>query len=195
MSDIRLCAKPKIHYADLLEALSRKKDLSEIDLGQDPSEDYRSDYFTFVMQDQMTLIHVIQDQSTSIPYVLISGYASQEAAQSIYASGIVYSIEEIKYRCLHDRHADDKIDAICRLGIASYFEMDREVVDIFQYYLRDPDVGVRQSAVFATSFVGWREFEKMLLYTANHDPDLRVAEIAESAIRIMRESDWLSERA
>ncbi|WP_309737633.1 hypothetical protein [Paenibacillus sp. SORGH_AS_0338] len=79
--------------------------------------------------------------------------------------------------------------------IASYGEPSAEVLHIFELYLRDPDVRVRQSAVFATSFIGWQEFEKMLVYTASHDPDSRVAEIAESAIQIMRDSDWLSERA
>lgn len=194
MIDIRLCTKPNLIFLHILEALSNLPYLSKLETKQDADEHARAEYFTFVMEDQSTLVHLINDQSTSIPYLLISGEACQQLAYHLYQSGIVYSSKDIQYRCLHDQHVDDKIDAICRLGIASYGESSVEVLDIFQLYLRDPDVRVRQSAVFATSFIGWAEFEKMLMYTADHDPDARVSEIAESAIQIMRESDWLSER-
>ncbi len=195
MNDIRLCTKPKLRFFDILEALSNLQCLSTLEGTQKTKEQQTSEYFTFVMDDQSTLVHLINDQSTSIPYLLLSGPDHQQLAYHLYQSGMVYSSKDIQYRCLHDQHVDDRIDAICRLGIASYDEASSEVLDIFQLYLRDPDVRVRQSAVFATSFIGWREFEDMLVYTATHDPDSRVAEIAESALRIMRESDWISERA
>ncbi|MFD1989639.1 hypothetical protein ACFSGI_06710 [Paenibacillus nicotianae] len=195
MNDIRLCTKPNMLFLHILEALSHLPYLAKLDTKQDKDEHASAEYFTFVMEDQSTLVYLINDQSTSIPYLLISGPACQQLAYHLDQSDIVYSSKDIQYRCLHDQHVDQKIDAICRLGIASYGEPSADVLHIFQLYLRDPDVRVRQSAVFATSFIGWQEFEKMLVYTASHDPDSRVAEIAESAIRIMRESDWLSERA
>ncbi|WDF52399.1 hypothetical protein PQ460_08330 [Paenibacillus sp. KACC 21273] len=195
MKDIRLCTKPNLLFLHILEALSNLPYIAKLDIKQDTTEYATAEYFTFVMEDQSTLVHLINDQSTSIPYLLISGPACQQLAYDLYQSGLVYSSKDIVYRCLHDQHVDQKIDAICRLGIASYGEPSAEVLHIFELYLRDPDVRVRQSAVFATSFIGWQEFEKMLVYTASHDPDSRVAEIAESAIQIMRDSDWLSERA
>jgi len=195
MNDIRLCTKPNLRFFDILEALSNLEYLSTLEETQHTKEQKTSEYFTFVMEDQSTSVHLINDQSTSIPYLLLSGPAHQQLASQLYQSSIVYSSKDIQYRCLHDQRIDDRIDAICRLGIASYHDVSTEVLDIFQLYLRDPDVRVRQSAVFATTFIGWKEFEDMLAYTATHDPDLRVAEIAESALRIMRESDWMSERA
>ena len=63
-------------------------------------------------------------------------------------------------------------------------------MDTFKQYMRDGDARVRQSAIFATSFIGWPEFEPLLQIVMERDPDTRVSAIAESAMRIMRESDW-----
>ncbi|WP_046214867.1 HEAT repeat domain-containing protein [Paenibacillus wulumuqiensis] len=198
MSQIRLCTRPQVIYMNLLEALSREKSLSMLKAQHESRErkelSAEAGYYTFLMEDQSTLIYVIIDQSTSIPYLLLSGPAADDAARLLYNTGMVGSIDEVIEWCTKADNTGDKIDAICRLGIASYFEMQPDILDIFTRYMQDTDVRVRQSAVFATSFVGWPEFEGMLKRTAEKDPDERVSMIAKSAIRIMRESDWKAEK-
>lgn len=198
MSQIRLCTRPQVSYRDLLEALSREKQLSMLKAHHESRErqerSAEAGYYTFLMEDQSTIIYVIIDQSTSIPYLLLSGPSAQEAVHLLYHTGMVGSIEEVIEWCIKADNTGDKIDAICRLGIASYFKARPDIIDIFTRYMQDTDVRVRQSAVFATSFVGWPEFESMLTRTAEKDPDERVSMIARSAIRIMQESDWKAEK-
>ncbi|WP_458121824.1 hypothetical protein [Paenibacillus sp. Z6-24] len=197
MSQIRLCTRPQVIYRDLLEALSREKKLSMLKVHHESREhkelSTEAGYYTFVMEDQSTLVYAIIDQSTSIPYLLLSGPSVQEAVRLVYQTGMVGSIEEVIEWCAKADNTGDKIDAICRLGIASYFEVRPDILEIFTLYMQDTDARVRQSAVFATSFIGWSEFEGMLTRTADRDPDERVSMIAKSAIRIMRESDWKAE--
>lgn len=198
MSQIRLCTRPQVIYMNLLEALSRESRLSMLKAQHESVErrdlTAEAGYYTFVMDDHSTLVYVIIDQSTSIPYLLLSGPSAEEAARLLYETGMVGSADEVIQWCLQADTTEDKMDAICRLGIASYFLPRHDIVEIFTRYMQDTDVRVRQSAVFATSFVGWQDFEPILLRTAERDPDERVSMIAESAIRIMRESDWKAEK-
>ena len=193
MTQIRLCTRRQVIVMDLLEALSREKALSPLKLPQQAHDKHTvgdEGYYAFVWDDQSTMIYIIIDQSTSIPYLLLEGPKAEAAARMLQQARIVETADELISQCREARHTDDKIDLICRLGIASYFDVRADILDVFHHYMLDGDVRVRQSAVFATSFVGWAEFEPMLATAMERDPDTRVSAIAESAIRIMRESDW-----
>ncbi|WP_411343062.1 hypothetical protein ACE3MZ_15565 [Paenibacillus sp. WLX1005] len=195
MTQIRLCTRRQVIVMDLLEALSKEPRLSPLRLPQQSHEKNHTSeegYYAFVLDDQSTMIYVIIDQSTSIPYLLLEGPKAEAASRMLQQANVVETADELMQRCREARHTDDKIDVICRLGIASYFEVQPDILDVFHQYMLDGDVRVRQSAVFATSFIGWIEFEPMLADAMELDPDTRVSAIAESAIRIMRESDWRS---
>ncbi len=191
MNQIRLCIRRQLAVQDVVERLSGEDSLTLVPVSDQVNEQQYDEYYAFVMNDGITMIYMIVDRATSLPYMLLHGPLAAQSAWLLQMLGIVDNKEKVQAHCLEVTHVDDKIDAICRLGIATYMdEAQPEVLDIFQRYMRDADARVRQSAIFATSFIGWQEFEPLLQIALEHDPDERVTMIAQSALRIMRESDW-----
>lgn len=191
MNQIRLCTRQQLTIQDMVDRLSREGSLSMVPAGDQTNRQEADEYYSFVMNDGMTMIYVVVDRATSLPYVVLHGPLAAQSAWLLNMLGVTEDIEAIKQYCREAPHAEDKINAICRLGIAAYFdEAQSEIMGLFQQYMRDGDARVRQSAIFATSFIGWPEFEPLLQIAMERDPDTRVSAIAESAIRIMRESDW-----
>ncbi len=191
MNPIRLCIRRPLTAQDVVERLSREGSLSLVPSGDQQNRQDAEEYYSFVMNDGLTMIYVVVDRATSLPYVLLNGPLSSQSAWLLHMLGVTEDMQAIMQYCQEATHAEDKIDAICRLGIAAYFdEAQSEIIDMFKQYIRDADARVRQSAIFATSFIGWPEFEPLLQIAMERDPDARVSTIAASAIRIMRESDW-----
>ncbi len=193
MNQIRLCIERQWTVEDIVERLSSENSLSLVPTTDHTNVAEAEEYYTFVMNDGVTMIYIIVDRATSLPYVLLNGPLALQCAWLLQMLRMTEELEQIQQYCREASQVDEKIDAICRLGIAAYKDdAQPEVLEIFKQYMRDEDSRVRQSAIFATSFIGWREFEPLLQTALEHDPDRRVTVIAESAIRIMRESDWNS---
>ncbi|MFD1885241.1 HEAT repeat domain-containing protein [Paenibacillus wenxiniae] len=190
-NQIRLCTRRQWTAQHIVDRLSSEESLSIVPVHDQQKGQEVDEYYSFVMNDGLTMIYVVVDRATSLPYIVLHGPLSAQSAWLLNMLRVTEDIGTIQQYCREAEHAEDKIDAICRLGIAAYFdEAQPEIVDTFKQYMRDGDARVRQSAIFATSFIGWPEFEPLLQIAMERDPDTRVSAIAESAIRIMRESDW-----
>jgi hypothetical protein len=135
--------------------------------------------------DAATTIHWIEDHKTGIPYISVMGANLNAVGGQVRDSVPTYSLDEVRALVERAATADERVRAICYLGLAAPDAFDAAIFAVFERYLDDEDRDVRQAAVLATLYVGWPELIAPLRRCATGDAEAVLRQQADAIVRWM----------
>ncbi len=98
--------------------------------------------------------------------------------EEICCSLDTYSYEDVEQLVKDATSSEDYIRAIYRVAVAAPPLFEPRYFQLFAQVLANPDVRVRDAAIFAIGYVGWSEFRNILKQIQTTDTDHTVRESA-----------------
>ena len=146
----------------------------------------------WVTSDGQTGVHYFEDFYINNKYLLLKGQNQEQIAETIYASLDVCSLEEIRQKLQQQNviSKNEYINTILSLGVAINQDYSQELFNDFERLMSNPDSDVREAAIFATTYLGWREFREPLQRIKNEDLSTSVREIAADTLASLEKNHW-----
>jgi HEAT repeat protein len=136
-------------------------------------------------------VYYIDDHLIKVPYLLIHGPDSEQAVEDVEQVIPSYGMERALFEALFARESEDKKAAIRRIAVlGGASPPDRAALQLFEAAFVDPDPDVRKTAVGASTYPAWREFEPRLEIVANGDQEESVRDLAARTLSALRRHDW-----
>lgn len=142
----------------------------------------------YAMPDGQTAVVYVEDTLLQTYYLVLNGPAEDDAERKVHAGLEVYSPSDLRRLLNPDV---DTYDALRLVGAAAQMApegFDQRTFDLFSAALGNPDFEVRRGAIFAITYVPWRQFRDILLDIMAKDPD--VSKDAETVLGIIDEHGW-----
>ena len=135
-------------------------------------------------------LHYQEDTLIGVPYLLLIGAVEEHMVDMVRKLFPVESVETLVLKAYDATSADEKIDVVYRVAAACGPGVHDGALLVFKACFIDSDPSVREAAVFATTYVGWREFEPSLTGLAADDPAPEVREVASHTLDALRRHFW-----
>jgi hypothetical protein len=136
-------------------------------------------------------VYYVDDHLIRVPYMLIHGPDSEQAVDDVERVIPSYGMDRAILEALSARESEDKKAAIRRIAVlGGASPPDRAALQLFEAAFIDPDPDVRKTAVGASTYPAWREFEPRLEIVANGDQDESVRDLAARTLSALRRHDW-----
>ncbi|NET62239.1 MAG: hypothetical protein F6K47_40875, partial [Symploca sp. SIO2E6] len=144
----------------------------------------------WLTQDENTSIHYVEDPLIGIRYLFIDGLNQVEICDKISSSLDIFRREEI-FNMVHTAvSAEEYVRAIYHVGIIANHDYNMEIFEIFKLAFAHPETKVRNAAILATAYVGWREFEELLRDIIDCDPEEKVRDFANFTLKSLQSKNW-----
>lgn len=142
----------------------------------------------WVLPDGETSLTYVEDTLLQSRYLMPAGPAEAEAEQRIRAGLEVYDPSDLRRLLLPDLDASEALRLIAAAALMAPDDFDQEHFDLFAQALRHPEADVRRAAVFAITYVPWRQFRDLLADLPSRDP--AVATDAQVVLSSIDEHGW-----
>ena len=142
--------------------------------------------------DEQTGIHYFEDFYINTRYLLLRGQNKEKIAEKIRASLDTYTLDEIRTKLQKQNiiPKNEYINTVLSLGVAINQEYDREFFNDFIELMSNSDPDVREAAIFATTYLGWKEFYEPLQRLKNEDPNPSVRDFASDTLKSLERNYW-----
>ena len=145
----------------------------------------------WVTSDQLTAIRYREDPLLNLRYLLVEGKDQDKVLAEIRQEINTYSDTEIQTLFEMAKNEEEYIHAIRCVGIAALpRKFSQQWFKDFEAALSHPSPEVRDAAILALSYVGWRQFEPLLQKLAQNDPDEQTRDFAQRAIVALGKHQW-----
>ena len=146
----------------------------------------------WVSSDGQTAIHYFEDFYINNQYLLLKGQNKEQVAEEIFNFLDVYTIEEIcqKLQKQNIIPKNEYINTVLSLGVAINQDYSQELFNVFEQLIYHSDSDVREAAIFATTYLGWKEFRELLQRIKNEDSSTSVREIAADTLASLEKNYW-----
>jgi hypothetical protein len=187
MSDLRIVLKESVSNDDI-DRLAWQQNWELYDLL--PRTEKAPLTKIWITPDEQTGIHYIEDFYISVRYLLLRGNDIEKIAEKIQASLDTYSLEELHQKVGEVKDKNECIAVILRLGAATTQNYDPRIFQDFKTLMSHPHPDVREAAMFATTYAGWREFREALQHLKEHDPEPTVRKFARTTLESLAKNYW-----
>lgn len=186
MNFLRLIIKSNVPTVESL-AWNKSWYLHDFILPKTEEEVYEQIWLT---EDESTSIHYIEDPLIDIRYLFIHGSKQVEVINAISSYLDLFQRGEI-FEMIHKAASTEEyIQAIYHLGVTANHDYDKEIFELFKAVFAHSEPKVRNAAILATSYVGWKEFEEPLKNLSDSDPEKEVQEFAKFTLQSLRTRNW-----
>jgi len=144
----------------------------------------------WITQDDQTAIHYIEDPLISIRYFFVTGSNLVEVSSRIRSSLDTYKRDDIRNMMNNALEPKQYINAIYHIGIAATQEYDTEFFEFFKLAFSHHDPKVRNAAILATGYAGWKEFREPLERLKESDSEQAVREFADYTLQSLAKHNW-----
>lgn len=167
---VRHIIKPPGAYRQFRD-LVKKNGLQLVDKIQKEARSPLALQEIFTDIDDTVGIHYVEDGMAELPYVQVSGPRMDYYSRIITQNLPVYSEAELFAAWDAANSADEKIDAILRLGITADSQPTEPYLHRIRQGLEDPAPEVRSAALVAFSYHPWDELKAVVERIRDEDPD------------------------
>lgn len=137
-----------------------------------------------------TAVHYLDNHLIGVQYLQVDGAEDADLVARLRSLLAVPSVESLVLEAVMSNSSTAAIGAIRRLAIGCSDRPHAGALSVFQAAFQDTDPAVRSAAVFATTFVGWPQFEPDLVALARKDSNVRVRELAQRTVEALRRHYW-----
>ena len=160
-AETKLCALSVDHFWDL-------KEMIRADRANDVAYELH-----FESSENGVLIKYVVDPIAECSYVIVSGHNISDACNLIEEKIEHWSAREIFDSWEKAPHDTAQILAILRIGVAAPFEYDEKFAAKLKEGIANHNAEIREATLAAIGYRDWKEFDQVLSYTAEKDPDER----------------------
>jgi hypothetical protein len=187
-NDLRLVLKSNVTRDDI-SGIAWQEDWELFDIiKQDEHNPFRK---IWVTRNEQSGIHYIEDFLLELPYLEIKGENQEKLGDVIRSKIGIYDLDELHADIQNSKTSDQLIAAIYRLGAALYGDYNAELFHDFEHCFSHPDHEVRKAGIFASIYVGWKEFKEPLERLRDEDPDESVKKFATTTLgRVSATRNW-----
>lgn len=132
----------------------------------------------WVLKDQKTSIHFVEDFVIDVDYLVIKGPDADKVLKEAVSSLDSYDKNDILELAKKAAKPEERIRAVYYAGAAGAGPFDRDLFGVIERAAEDEDAKVRRAAIVATGYLEWAQARKLLERLARDDPDDRVREDA-----------------
>ena len=126
----------------------------------------------WVTPDGSTSIVYVEDQILQLAYLLVNGPEEATVQKQVVDGLEIYTSESLQRLASPDVATDEAITLVNAAAVMAPADYDAEVFAVVKNALRHADLAVRRTAVFAVTYMPWRQFRDLLVETGKTDPDL-----------------------
>ena len=141
-------------------------------LRENPAEPAIPHQILWTTPDGATTIIYVEDQLLQTRYLTISGPEEQAIAKQLEAGLEAYSLDDLSRLSSPDLAPPEAVVLVNAAALKAPQEYDAELFELISKALQHPAVEVRRAAVFAITYVPWRQFRNVLSQLGNTDPAL-----------------------
>lgn len=141
--------------------------------------------------DGKSVIEYVLDPAISRAYIRILGEEVAQIAELARVARLVLGRDEVLERARAAVAPRDQARGFLDIGIAAPRAFDPRFFEVILTGSRHPHFGVREAAIMAFSYTGWRELEPMLRALATSDPEPDVQGLARLALEQVAQHGWV----
>lgn len=136
--------------------------------------------------DGSTSVVYIEDQILQLGYLLVNGPEEASVHKQVVDGLEIYTFDHLRRLEAADLPADEAITMVNVAAIMGPADYDAQFFELLKQALRHADLAVRRTAIFAITYLPWRQFHELLEQTGQTDHQLaRDVQVVTEAIDAM----------